>query len=263
MRDRVNMQSQSGKKAISLLSGGLDSSTLLSYVLSQGYEVVALSFNYGQRHVRELESAKKIAEYYGVEHRIMNLDLRSIGGSALTSDIKVPDLPVEDIGKEIPVTYVPARNTILLSIALGLAEVTDSTRIFIGANSLDYSGYPDCRPEYFDSLNETFRLATKKTVEGGVIRVETPLLKYSKADIVRLAFELKTPLKLTWSCYRGGDKACGTCDSCKLRLKGFMEAGYEDPIDYENLPDFYAEYLRERESSEARQKKEGKMGKTI
>ncbi|MGC8562252.1 MAG: 7-cyano-7-deazaguanine synthase QueC [Thermoplasmata archaeon] len=245
------MQNQAGKnKAVSLLSGGLDSSTLLSYVVSKGYEVFALSFDYGQRHTKELDSARKIASYYNVKHRIMKLDLRAIGGSALTSDINVPDVPLEEIGKDIPVTYVPARNTILLSIALGLAEVTDSSKIFIGANALDYSGYPDCRPEYFKSINKTFNLATKKTVEGGSIEVEAPLLRYSKADIVKLAYKLKTPLELTWSCYNGRDKACGVCDSCKLRLKGFMEAGLEDPIEYERYPDFYSEYLKRRRNPE-------------
>ncbi len=241
------MQNQLGKmRAVSLLSGGLDSSTVLSYAISKGYEVIALSFDYGQRHRKELESAKKIADYYGVKHKIMKIDLRAIGGSALTDDIEVPDVTLEAIGKEIPVTYVPARNTILLSLGLGLAEVTDSSKIFIGANALDYSGYPDCRPEYFDSINKTFSLATKKTVEGGKIEVEAPLLRFSKADIVKLAHSLKTPLELTWSCYNGKERACGVCDSCKLRLKGFMEAGFEDPIKYENLPDFYTDYLRKK-----------------
>ena len=176
----------------------------------------------------------------------MKIDLRAIGGSALTDDIEVPDVTLGAIGKEIPVTYVPARNTILLSLGLGLAEVTDSSKIFIGANALDYSGYPDCRPEYFEAINRTFDLATKKTVEGGKIEVEAPLLRFSKADIVRLAHSLKTPLELTWSCYNGKERACGVCDSCKLRLKGFMEAGFEDPIEYENLPDFYTDYLRKK-----------------
>ncbi len=233
-------------KAVSLLSGGLDSSTVLSYAISKGYEVIALSFDYGQRHRKELESAKRIAEYYGVKHKIMKIDLRAIGGSALTDDVEVPDVTLGAIGKEIPVTYVPARNTILLSLGLGLAEVTDSSKIFIGANALDYSGYPDCRPEYFEAINRTFDLATKKTVEGGKIEVEAPLLRFSKADIVRLAHSLKTPLELTWSCYNGKERACGVCDSCKLRLKGFMEAGFEDPIEYENLPDFYTDYLRKK-----------------
>jgi len=241
------MQSQYGRvKAVSLLSGGLDSSTLLAYVISLGYEVVALSFDYGQRHNRELKSAEKVAAYYKVQHRIMKIDLRGIGGSALTDDISVPNLPLNEIGKDIPVTYVPARNTILLSIGLALAEVTGASKIFIGANALDYSGYPDCRPEYFESINRTFSIATKRTVEGESIQVEAPLLRYSKAEIVKLAVKLQVPLELTWSCYQGGEKACGVCDSCKLRLKGFMEAGEEDPIEYENLPDFYSSYLRTR-----------------
>jgi 7-cyano-7-deazaguanine synthase len=158
----------------------------------------------------------------------------------------VPNLPLNEIGKDIPVTYVPARNTILLSIGLALAEVTGASKIFIGANALDYSGYPDCRPEYFESINRTFSIATKRTVEGESIQVEAPLLRYSKAEIVKLAVKLQVPLELTWSCYQGGEKACGVCDSCKLRLKGFMEAGEEDPIEYENLPDFYSSYLRTR-----------------
>lgn len=247
MRGLVSMQDQLGKnKAVSLLSGGLDSSTMLGYVLSKGYEVTALSFDYGQRHSRELISAKNIAKYYGVSHKILKLDLRAIGGSALTSDLEVPDVNIESIGKEIPVTYVPARNTILLSIALGLAETTGASKIFIGANDIDYSGYPDCRPEYFDSINETFRLATKVGVEGNPIKVEAPFLRYSKADIIKVAHELKVPLEMTWSCYNGGEKACGRCDSCKLRLKGFMEAELEDPVEYEHYPDFYVSYLKSR-----------------
>lgn len=256
MKDQVNMQSQRGNiRAVSLLSGGLDSSTLLSLALSKGYKVVALSFDYGQRHKKELRSATRVAKHYGVEHKIMKIDLRAIGGSALTDDMAVPDTPLKDIGNKIPITYVPARNTILLSMALGLAEVTDASKIFIGANALDYSGYPDCRPEYFRSINKTFSLATKKTVEGGHIEVEAPLLKYSKADIVRLAIKLGTPLELTWSCYMGGKKACGVCESCKLRLKGFMEAGSEDPLEYETLPAFYREYLRSRAQSRSPSKK--------
>ncbi len=238
------MQGRDGsRKAVSLLSGGLDSSTLLGYILSKGYVVTALSFDYGQRHSKELESAKNVASFYGIPHKVMKLDLRSIGGSALTSDEPIPDIPVDEIGKVIPATYVPARNTILLSMALAVAEAIGAENIFIGANALDYSGYPDCRPEYFDSINETFRLATKATVGGGSIRVQAPLLKFTKADIVKLAFDLRVPLELTWSCYRGSEKACGVCDSCKLRLKGFMEAGRVDPAGYEKFPPFYLEYL--------------------
>ncbi len=246
MRGLDNMQNLNGTRVISLLSGGLDSSTVLAWALHEGYVPIALSFDYGQRHSRELESAKKIAEYYEVEHRIMKLDMRAIGGSALTDDIEVPDFDMENIGKEIPVTYVPARNTILLSIALGLAETTGAKKIFIGANAIDYSGYPDCRPEYFDAINRAFMLGTKAGVEGNPIVVEAPLLKMTKADIVRLGYSLKLPFEYTWSCYRGGDKACGRCDSCKLRLKGFMEAGLEDPLPYEEYPDFYRDYLNKK-----------------
>jgi len=246
MRVLVNMQDQRGLKVINLLSGGLDSSTLLAWAVSQGYEVTALSFDYGQRHNRELESAKKIARYYKVDHNIMKLDLRSIGGSALTDNIEIPDYGMEEIGKEIPVTYVPARNTILLSIALGLAEVKGAKKILIGANSIDYSGYPDCRPEYFKAINEAFRLGTKRGVEGDPIEVEAPLLHMTKSDIVILGSRLGLPFELTWSCYRGGEKACGRCDSCKLRLKGFMEAGLKDPLEYEEYPEFYKEYLKIR-----------------
>ncbi|MEM3860951.1 MAG: 7-cyano-7-deazaguanine synthase QueC [Thermoplasmatales archaeon] len=242
------MQNQPGKgiKAISLLSGGLDSTTLLAFVLSKGYDVTALTFDYGQKHSRELKSAKNVASHYGVQHRIFKIDLRTIGGSALTDNLPIPDVPLKDIGTEIPITYVPARNTILLSVALAYAEVDNASKIFIGANHLDYSGYPDCRPEYFDAMNNLFKLATKKTVEGGSIEVEAPLLSYTKGEIVRLAKELNVPLELTWSCYRGGDVACGRCDSCKLRLKGFMEAGEIDPLTYETFPDFYADYMASR-----------------
>ncbi|MGC8645020.1 MAG: 7-cyano-7-deazaguanine synthase QueC [Thermoplasmata archaeon] len=239
------MQDLPGKgiRAVSLLSGGLDSSTLLGLVVSMGYDVTALSFDYGQRHSREIRSAKMVAEHYGVEHKIMRIDLRAIGGSALTDDIEVPEYGIDEIGSKIPVTYVPARNTILLSVALGLAEVLEAAKIFIGANYLDYSGYPDCRPEYFEAMNNLFKVATKRTVEGDRIEVEAPLLKYTKADIVKLALKLKVPIELTWSCYRGGRAACGRCDSCKLRLKGFMEAGARDPLEYEVYPDFYRSYL--------------------
>lgn len=243
-RDQVSMQEPNGRvKVVSLLSGGLDSSTVLGLLHSWSYDITALTFDYGQRHSKELESATKVAKYYDVKHKIMKLDLRTIGGSSLTDDIDVPDSELDTIGKEIPATYVPARNTILLSIALGLAEVVQAEKIFIGANSLDYSGYPDCRPEYFKSINKTFNLATKATVEGKEIVVETPLLYLSKAEIIKMASELDVPLGLTWSCYKGGAKSCGLCDSCKLRLKGFMEAGLEDPVEYDDFPEFYSAFL--------------------
>lgn len=240
------MPVQNGSKAISLLSGGLDSSTVLAWAIHEGYDLIALSFDYGQRHKKELESAKKIANYYKVEHKIMKLDLRAIGGSALTDNIEVPDIEMNRIGTEIPVTYVPARNTILLSIALGLAEASGAKKIFIGANYIDYSGYPDCRPEYFDAINKAFALGTKVGVEGNPIKVEAPLLKMNKAEIIKLGNNLGVPYQYTWSCYNGREKACGKCDSCKLRLKGFMEAGLEDPLEYEEFPDFYKEYLNRK-----------------
>jgi 7-cyano-7-deazaguanine synthase len=234
-------------RAVVLLSGGLDSSTVLAIALSQGYEVHALSFDYGQRHSRELESAKKIAEYYKVPHKIIKIDLRQIGGSALTDNIEVPERDIEEIEKEIPITYVPARNTILLSYALGYAEVIDADAIFYGANAIDYSGYPDCRPEYVEAFERCANLGTKRGVEGRPIRIIAPIIHMTKAEIIKKGMELGVPYELTWSCYKGGKKACGKCDSCLLRLKGFMEAGYEDPLEYEEYPQFYLDYIKERE----------------
>ncbi|OYT60477.1 7-cyano-7-deazaguanine synthase QueC [Euryarchaeota archaeon ex4484_178] len=233
-------------RAVVLLSGGLDSSTVLAIALSQGYEVHALSFDYGQRHSKELESAKKIAEYYRVPHKIIKIDLRQIGGSALTDNIDVPERDVNEIEGEIPITYVPARNTILLSFALGYAEVIDADAIFYGANAIDYSGYPDCRPEYVEAFEKCANLGTKRGVEGKSIRIIAPIIHMSKAEIIKKGMELGVPYELTWSCYRGGERACGKCDSCLLRLKGFMEAGYEDPLEYEEYPKFYMEYLKRR-----------------
>lgn len=233
-------------KCIVLLSGGLDSSTTLAIAIENGCEVYCLSFDYGQRHSRELESAKKIAKYYGVKHKIIKIDLRSIGGSALTDNIDVPERRIEEIKKEIPVTYVPARNTILLSYGLAYAEVLDADYIYYGANAVDYSGYPDCRAEYIKAFEEVARLGTKRGVEGRPIKIIAPLINMTKADIIKKGMELGVPYELTWSCYRGSKKACGRCDSCILRLKGFMEAGYEDPLEYEKYPDFYIEYLKRR-----------------
>ena len=224
------------KKAVVLLSGGLDSSTCMAIAKDEGYEIYALSFDYGQRHSRELESAKAIARHFGAkEHKILRIDLRQIGGSALTDDsIDVPENRDEEhMADEIPVTYVPARNTILLSFALAYAEVIDADAIYIGANALDYSGYPDCRPEYYKAFEEVGRLGTKRGVEGKPIEIKYPLINMSKAEIIRTGMRLGVPYELTWSCYKGGEKACGVCDSCKLRIKGFKEAGYKDPIEYE------------------------------
>lgn len=224
-----------GKKAIVLLSGGLDSTVTLAYGLSQGYEVIAISFHYGQRHSKELLAAHKVAEHYGIKkHLVIHLDLSAFRGSALTSEqVEVPKhADASEIGEEIPVTYVPARNIIFLSIAAGIAETEGADRIFIGANVIDYSGYPDCRPEFFEAFEKVLAVGTKRGVEGWAVKIEAPLLHMSKAEIVKLGKKLDAPLELTWSCYEGEEKACGKCDSCLLRLKGFAEAGFEDEINY-------------------------------
>ncbi len=224
-----------GKRAIVLLSGGMDSATALAMTKAEGFEAVALTFDYGQRHRREIEAAKRVAKHFGVQdHRIVKLDLTAIGGSALTdARIRVPEQrSLEEIGRGIPPTYVPARNTILLSYALALAEATGANGIVIAANALDFSGYPDCRPEYYEVFRQVARLGTKRGVEGDVIEIRTPLILMTKADIVRRGEELGVPWKLTWSCYHGLAKACGSCDSCQLRLKGFREAGVKDPLPY-------------------------------
>jgi 7-cyano-7-deazaguanine synthase len=223
-------------KAVALLSGGLDSTVALAYALSKGHEVVPLSLRYGQRHSRELEAAKAVSRFYGLsKHVVMDVDLSSFETSALTSEkVDVPQgRSVEEMGADIPVTYVPARNIIFLSIAAGLCETFGAEHIYIGANALDYSGYPDCRPEFFQAFERVLQVGTKSGVEGRTISVETPILRKSKADIVRLGKQLGAPLHLTWSCYEGRERACGKCDSCLLRLKGFKEAGHEDEIPYE------------------------------
>jgi 7-cyano-7-deazaguanine synthase len=223
-------------RAVVLLSGGLDSTVTLAFARSKGFEVVPLSFRYGQRHSKELEAAKRVVKHYALrEHYIIDLDLRAFKGSALTSSsVQVPEGRSEEvIGKDIPVTYVPARNIIFLSVAAGLCETVGADRVFIGANAIDYSGYPDCRPEFFDAFEAALKVGTKKGVEGTPVIIEHPILRLTKADIVRLGKELEAPLYLTWSCYKGGAKACGKCDSCLLRLKGFAEAGYADEIEYE------------------------------
>ncbi len=222
-------------KAVDLLSGGLDSATTLAIAKRDGYTCHALSFDYGQRHFRELESAKKIAVSQGaVEHLILNLDLGLIGGSALTADIPVPKgRTSEEIGSGIPVTYVPARNTIFLSHALGWAEVLGANDLFFGANVYDYSGYPDCRREYVDAFERMANLATKAGVEGnGKFRVHTPLIQMTKAEIIRQGNALGVDFGLTWSCYEASPEGtpCGSCDSCLLRKKGFAGAGLKDPL---------------------------------
>lgn len=223
-------------KAVVLLSGGLDSTTVLAHAISQGHEVVALTVQYGQRHSREINSAKAVARHYGIkQHVMLDLDLSYLRKSALTSgEVEVPVREsAEGIGDEIPVTYVPARNMLMLSLAAGLCETEGGEAIFIGANAVDFSGYPDCRPEFFRAFEEVLRVGTKAGAEGRPIRIEAPILRMSKADIVRLARKLNAPLELTWSCYNGGEAACGHCESCLLRLKGFEEAGEKDPVPYE------------------------------
>lgn len=225
----------SPRRAICLLSGGLDSATCLAVARRQGYERYCLSFDYGQRHRVELEAARRVAESLGAkEHRIVNIDLRAFGGSALTADLAVPkDRPEHEMSRAIPVTYVPARNTIFLSFALAYAEVADAADIFIGVNAIDYSGYPDCRPEFIRAFESVANLATRAGVEGASrITIHTPLLKMTKADIVRNAISLGVDIALTHSCYDpdASGRACGRCDSCILRRKGFEEAGEKDPV---------------------------------
>ena len=220
-------------KAVVLLSGGLDSTVCMAVARDQGFEAYPISFNYQQRHQREVECARRVANHYQVKkHLVIDTNMAAIGGSALTDpDLGVPD---GDAGRhDIPVTYVPARNLIFLSYALGYAEVIGADHIFIGVNALDYSGYPDCRPEFIQLFQQLANYSTKATAaDGRLIKIETPLLKLSKKEIVELGTRLRAPLELTTSCYRGGEAACGTCDSCLLRLKGFAEAHLTDPIPY-------------------------------
>jgi 7-cyano-7-deazaguanine synthase len=230
-----NMSEQ--KKAVTLLSGGLDSATALAVAKKEGYAVYALSFRYGQRHSIELESAARVADALGVnKHLILDIDLRSIGGSALTDRIEVPKHSSEqEIGSAIPITYVPARNTIFLSFALAWAEVIGAQDIFIGINAIDYSGYPDCRPEYIEAFERMANLATKAAVEGRQkLRIHTPLVSFTKAEIIKTGLGLGVDYSLTHSCYdpTATGLACGRCDSCLLRLKGFAEAGARDPLRY-------------------------------
>jgi 7-cyano-7-deazaguanine synthase len=221
-------------KAVCLLSGGLDSATCLAQARTAGLECYALSFNYGQRHVVELEAARRIAVALGAsEHRVAKIDLRAFGHSALTDEIEVPKWRDEAaMNRDIPVTYVPARNAIFLSFALAWAEVLEANEIYIGVNALDYSGYPDCRPEFIQAFEHMSNLATKASVEGRTrIHIRTPLIELSKAEIVRLGRELNVPFELTHSCYDpdASGHPCGACDSCLLRAKGFREAGIADP----------------------------------
>ena len=226
------------KKAVVLLSGGLDSATTLALAQQQGFSLQTLSFDYGQRHQREVEAAAALAQHYHVERQQrVTIDLRAFGGSALTANIPVPhDRSVVDMSQDIPITYVPARNTVFLSFALAYAEVSGADDIFLGINAIDYSGYPDCRPEYLAAFEKMANLATKATTQDGrTFHIHAPLMYMDKAQIVRTGTELNVPYELTWSCYEGDTLACGTCDSCLLRIKAFKEAGLTDPIKYKEI----------------------------
>ena len=223
------------KRAVVLLSGGLDSTTCLAIAREQGFDLFALTVNYGQRHVFELQAAKNVALSLDIEkHSVLDIDLAQFGGSALTDDIEVPKDRVESEMADIPATYVPARNTVLLSVALARAETLESFDIFIGVNALDYSGYPDCRPEYIESFERTANLATKAGVTGKNFHIHTPLINMTKAEIIKSGTKLGVDYGLTFSCYdpQGTGVPCGHCDACILRLKGFKEAGIPDPLNY-------------------------------
>jgi 7-cyano-7-deazaguanine synthase len=221
-------------KAVVLLSGGLDSSTTMAIAIDMGYEVHAITILYGQTHRREVDSARMVASSLGaVEHLVVEIPVGTFSKSALTGDREIPldrDISIMD---DIPDTYVPARNLVFLSIASSWAEAIDADAVFIGATSVDYSGYPDCRPEFINSFEDTLRLATRRGIEGDPIRIIAPLLEMKKDEIITRGYELGVDHSLTWSCYSGGEKACGRCDSCLFRLKGFEEAGLRDPLEYE------------------------------
>jgi 7-cyano-7-deazaguanine synthase len=227
------------KKAICLISGGLDSCVTAFIAKKQGYDLYALSFRYGQVHAKELTCAKDIAQAAGAkDHIIFDVDLSKFGGSSLlkSSSHLIQHHSVKDIGKKIPSTYVPARNTVFLSLALSYAEAIGAEAIFMGANAVDYSGYPDCRPDYIKAFQHLAELATKRGVEGRPIRIEAPLLHLTKAEIIKTGMKLQAPFHKTWSCYHGEKKACGECDACLLRLKGFQEAKIKDPVSYKTIP---------------------------
>lgn len=222
-------------KAVVLLSGGLDSSTVLAMALEKEYEVLALTFDYGQKHSRELESAKSVSRYYNVKQSAMRLDLGKFANSSLTDDSQeVPqDRARSQMASDIPSTYVPGRNLVFLSVASSLAESISAEAVFIAANAVDFSGYPDCTPEFVEAFQKTLDVGTRAGREGRPVKVFAPIIRFSKGDIVREAVRLNVPLELTWSCYKGGRLACGRCDSCILRLQGFSDAGVKDPIAYE------------------------------
>jgi 7-cyano-7-deazaguanine synthase len=233
------------KNAIVLLSGGLDSTTCMGIAMREGYQVFPISFYYGQRHSIELDSARDVAQYYGIadgNHLVINLG-RSIRGSALTGDAEVPlGRDVAAMADEIPTTYVPSRNIIFLAHAASYAEAVGAEAIYIGVNALDFSGYPDCRPEFVQAFQHVLNVGTKPGVEGRAVQIETPLLNLSKAEISKLGVEIGAPLHLTYTCYTGSRPSCGECDACLLRLKGFREAGLEDPIPYKLVEEYAREH---------------------
>lgn len=224
-------------KAVVLLSGGLDSSTVLYQAKADGYECYAIAFDYQQRHRRELEAATAIAHTAGADLQLVSFDLRTMGGSALTDNsINLPcDRSMTEMAQTIPVTYVPARNTIFLSFALAYAETKGAERVYIGVNALDYSGYPDCRPDYIQAMQEVFRLGTKQGREGQAIQIVTPLIDLKKTEIIQLGNKLGVPWEKTWSCYAGSKTACGICDACRLRLTAFAELRLKDPLLYQQV----------------------------
>ena len=239
--DQNTKMSVNPMKAVVLLSGGLDSTTTLAIAKRAGFDLFALTFDYGQRHHIEVGRAQDIAKHFAVvDHQIVKIDLRQFGGSALTDSIEVPtDRDQKEMGSEIPVTYVPARNTIFLSFCLAYAEVKEANDIFIGVNAIDYSGYPDCRPEFITAFETLANLATKAGVEGkNRMKIHTPLIKLNKGEIIQKGLQLAVDFAMTHSCYNPGEegKSCGVCDSCQLRLKGFQKAGVEDPIKYAITP---------------------------
>jgi 7-cyano-7-deazaguanine synthase len=234
------VQSPRKTKAVCLFSGGLDSTTALYAALQKGYEVQTLTIHYGQTHEKEVECARRIASSLGLENHVIRFSLPWGGSALLDREIPIPlGRQESEMAEEIPVTYVPARNSVFLSFAASYAEACGAGVIFLGANALDYSGYPDCRPEYFVAFSEAIRRGTKAGAEGRIIRIEAPLLRLSKKEIVELGVSLGVPFEKTWSCYRGKEIPCGGCDSCLLRAKGFREAGIRDPLRTVCFPEKY------------------------